>query len=81
MKGFNAPRIFYSPKHESGDKSAFLPDTRTTAFWEPNIKVEKNGKSTIEYFNADKPTKINITVEGITPEGLPVTGKTIYEVK
>jgi hypothetical protein len=81
INGFNAPRIFYSPKHESDSKSSFLPDTRTTIFWEPDITVAKNGKSTLEFFNADKPTKIRITVEGITPEGIPVTGSASYEVK
>ena len=81
IRGFDAPRIFYSPKHDSDSKSAYLPDTRSTIFWEPDITVAKNGKSTLEFFNADKPTKVNITVEGITPEGIPVTGRTIYEVK
>ena len=81
INGFDAPRIFYSPKHESEDKSAFLPDTRTTIFWEPNITVAKNGKSTLEFFNADNPAKISIVVEGITDEGIPVTGKINYDVK
>jgi hypothetical protein len=73
INGYDAPRIFYSPKHDSDSKSAYLPDTRTTIFWEPNITVDKVHKSTLQYFNADNPTKISIVVEGITNEGIPLT--------
>jgi hypothetical protein len=81
INGFDAPRIFYSPRHDSDSKSAYLPDTRTTIFWEPNIKIGKNQKSTLQFFNADNPAKISIVVEGITEEGIPVTGKINYVVK
>jgi len=78
---FDAPRIFYSPKHDTPKDQAFLPDTPTTIFWEPNIDIEKDGKAVVAYLNADITTTINITVEGITEEGIPVTGKTWYFVK
>jgi hypothetical protein len=81
INGYDAPRIFYSPKHDSDSKSAYLPDTRTTIFWEPNITIEKNLKSTLQYFNADNPNKISIVVEGITEEGIPLTGKIKYDVR
>jgi len=81
INGYDTPRIFYSPKHDSDSKSAYLPDTRTTIFWEPNITVEKNRKSTIEFFNADNTTKISIVVEGITEEGIPLTGIIKYDVR
>jgi hypothetical protein len=81
INGYDAPRIFYSPKHDSDSKSAYLPDTRTTIFWEPNITTGKNTTTTLVYFNADNPAKISVVVEGITNEGIPVTGKASYEVK
>jgi len=81
VNGFDAPRIFYSPKHDTPKDQAFLPDSRTTIFWEPNINIEKNSKVAVNYFNADNTTTINITVEGITEEGIPVTVKTRYNVK
>jgi hypothetical protein len=81
VKGFDVLRIFYSPNYDNKKEQTFLPDYRTTIFWEPNIKIDKKIKSTIQFFNADNPTKISVVVEGITKEGIPVTGKTSYEVK
>lgn len=81
MKGYDASRIFYSPSHNPPENLSYTPDTRTTIFWEPNIIIEKNGNAKLEYFNADNPSSIYITVEGITEEGIPVSGKTIYKVK
>jgi hypothetical protein len=81
VKGFDAPRIFYSPKYDAPKRPAYQPDTRTTIFWEPYLIVEKNSTATLEYFNADNPTTINVTVEGITAEGIPVSSKVEYKVK
>jgi hypothetical protein len=81
MKGYDASRIFYSPRYNSPENLSYTPDTRTTIFWEPYITIEKNGSAKLEYFNTDNPASINITVEGITEEGIPVSGKTRYEVK
>jgi hypothetical protein len=81
VNGYDIPRIFYSPDYDNKTDQTFLPDYRETIFWEPNITIEKNRKSTLQYFNADNPAKIGIVVEGITEEGIPVTGRTSYEVK
>jgi len=81
FSGYNEPRIFYSPKHHETLESDYKPDLRTTLFWEPNIKVENNKYVFLNYYNADNPSTIKIIVEGITTEGIPLTGKAEYEVK
>jgi hypothetical protein len=81
INGYDRPRIFYSPKHNIPSGSAEVPDIRTTIFWEPNIKIGKSGNAKLEYFNADNSTSITVIVEGITREGIPVTGKVRYEVR
>jgi hypothetical protein len=81
LTGYNEPRIFYSPKHHTTLESDYKPDLRTTIFWEPDIKVENNKEVFLNYFNADNPSKVKVVVEGITTGGIPVTGKTEYEVK
>ena len=81
LSGYNEPRIFYSPRHHNTLEKDFKPDLRTTLFWEPNIKIESNKIYLLNYYNADNSTKIKIIVEGITSNGIPVTGKTEYEVK
>lgn len=80
MKGFDAPRIFYSPKYETPVQSAFTPDTRSTIYWEPNIFANTGKDVSLNYFNADNATAIEIKIEGITSEGIPFTGKTKYIV-
>lgn len=81
ISGYNEPRVFYSPKHNSTLESDYKPDLRTTLFWEPNIKLVYNQDFYLNYFNADNPSVIKIVVEGITATGIPVTGTTEYEVQ
>lgn len=81
VNGYDIPRIFYSPNHENKKEQTFLPDYRSTIFWEPDIIIEKNSKPTLHYFNADNPAKISIVVEGITQEGIPLSGKANYVVE
>jgi hypothetical protein len=81
FSGYNEPRIFYSPKHHVPLQSDYKPDLRTTLFWEPNIKMENNKDLFLNYYNTDNPSKVKIIVEGITTAGIPVTGKTEYQVK
>jgi len=81
VNGYDIPRIFYSPNYENKMEQTFLPDYRSTIFWEPDIIIEKNSKPTLHYFNADNPAKISIVVESITQEGIPLSGKTNYVVE
>jgi hypothetical protein len=81
FSGYSEPRIFYSPKHYTKLESDYKPDLRTTLFWEPNIRLENNKDLFLNFFNADNPSFVNVTVEGITASGTPVTGVTEYEVK
>jgi hypothetical protein len=81
ISGFYEPRIFYSPKHNTPLEKDYKPDLRTTLYWEPNIEMENNKDVFLNYFNADNPSMVKITVEGITSKGIPVTGTAEYEVK
>lgn len=81
FSGYDEPRIFYSPEHHSTLQSDFKPDLRTTLFWEPDIEVRNNKDFYLDYFNSDNSSKVKVIVEGITSTGIPVTGKTEYEVK
>jgi hypothetical protein len=81
LSGYNEPRVFYSPKHHATLQSDYKPDLRTTIFWEPDIKVENNKDLFLNYYSTDNPSKVRIIVEGITTNGIPVTGKAEYEVR
>jgi hypothetical protein len=80
-KAIIEPRVFYSPIHHTSLEKDYKPDLRTTLFWEPNIELEENKVVVLNYFNADNPATVRIIVEGITSNGVPVTGITEYEVK
>ena len=81
MNGYDAARVFYSPKHSHSSESAVQPDLRTTLFWEPDIIIKSDKSLSVKYFNADNSAKIKVTVEGITNTGIPITAGTEYEIK
>lgn len=80
-KGFDEPRIFYSPRHETKFFEGQTPDFRSTLFWQPNIELDSAKTAFINYYNSDKETTISIKVEGITDEGIPIVGSFYYKVE
>lgn len=80
IHGYNSPRIFYSPIHDPAAPS-MEPDLRTTLFWKPDIELQLNKELRLDYFNAEIPSTVRITVEGLTSTGIPATGTAEYEVK
>ncbi len=81
ISGYNVPRIFYSPQHLPNVDSFFEPDFRSTLYWKPNINLTNNNTAIVNYYNSDNSSLINVIAEGITKTGIPITGKTEYEVK
>ena len=79
ISGYDAARVFYSPKHLSVSDNE--PDLRTTLFWDPNITLQSNQTQFLHYFNADNSSTIRIIVEGITSSGIPLTASAEYEVR
>jgi hypothetical protein len=81
FSGYYSPRIFYSPQHLQDANSDLNPDLRSTIYWEPNIIIEGTGERIIKFYNADNTSKVSIIAEGITRNGIPVSGKAEYDVK
>ncbi|MCK7461918.1 MAG: hypothetical protein MZU84_07605 [Sphingobacterium sp.] len=81
ISGFNEPRRFYSPKHHATLQADYKPDLRTTLLWEPDIELHYQKEQILNFYNADNPATIQITVEGITANGIPVSSKTEYIIK
>lgn len=75
--GYYQARSFYTPKYDTPVTHA---DYRTTIHWEPNITTEQ-GETTITYYNADPRTPVRIVAEGITDNGVPLSGTVSYDVK
>ena len=78
--GYYEARNFYAPAHPEPDDDA-RPDVRTTLYWEPYVTTDADGKATVTFYNADPATTIDIEVEGLTDDGIPLTGTTNYELR
>ncbi|WP_426672123.1 carboxypeptidase-like regulatory domain-containing protein [Mucilaginibacter sp. McL0603] len=63
------PKQFYKPKYLVTDTTKHLPDLRSTISWEPNIITDEDGKATLWFYAADKPSTYTITIEGIDFNG------------
>ena len=81
VDGYYQPRVFYSPKYTNPRKEGEKPDLRTTIYWNHNVITNENGQATVTFSNADKPTSIKATIEGMSDKGIPMAGFTQYEVK
>jgi hypothetical protein len=81
LRGFDIPRVFYSPKYDNKSLEAFATDFRSTIFWKPDIRFEKVDEVKVDFYNADEAGTIKLVVEGVSTEGIPVSGKAEYTVK
>jgi hypothetical protein len=73
---------FVSPEYSI--ESAQLntkPDNRTTLFWKPGVNINKEGKTTLEFYTSDVKGKYTAIFQGFTTNGIPVFGYTEFEVK
>lgn len=68
--GYKKPEAFYAPKYEtSAAKADNNPDLRTTVYWDPCVKPDRNGKISLTFYTADKATVYDVILEGITDNG------------
>ncbi|MFN6039321.1 MAG: MG2 domain-containing protein [Bacteroidota bacterium] len=63
-------RKFPTPVYSTEEKVETRTDFRNTIYWNPNVEVGRNGKTTIEFYASDDITSFRITAEGITADGL-----------
>ena len=67
--GFYKARQFYSPKYDNATWVGRQKDLRSTIFWKPEIKTDKDGNAGFEYYNADGTGTYKVIVEGIDNNG------------
>lgn len=79
FQGFDVPRVFYSPVYEIKSDQTVAPDYRSTIFWNPDMPIN-NFPHVTEFYNGDSPTQMEITVEGVTSNGLPLASKSHFTV-
>jgi hypothetical protein len=67
--GFYKARIFYSPKYANAESLNTRPDLRSTIYWNPEIRSDKDGNAGFDFYNADGVGTYKVTVEGIDKDG------------
>ena len=78
--GYYRSREFYKPVYDPKNPNP-KPNYRGVVHWEPMIEIDEYGEATIEYFNADLPTAIQVRLEGLWEGAIPVTATLQYQVK
>ena len=73
--GFVLAREFYSPQYDTPKPPNSPTDNRTTIYWNPVVKTDKNGKATISFYTSDEKTTFRVRMEGIIPTGKIGVGK------
>jgi len=82
VMGFYKARQFYSPKYDTpAALSNKQRDLRSTIYWNPEIKTDKDGNASFEYYNADGAGTYKVTIEGIDKDGNIGRQVYRYEVK
>ncbi|MCG8306617.1 MAG: carboxypeptidase-like regulatory domain-containing protein [Cytophagales bacterium] len=76
--GFVYPEKFIAPEYLSRNNEIFTPDSRTTLYWNPEIKTNRRGRAKIGFYNSDDARNLQICIEGITSDGIPIFD--IYEI-
>jgi hypothetical protein len=67
--GFYKAREFYSPKYDNPSIVSKQRDLRSTIYWQPEIKTDKDGNASFEYYNADGTGTYKMVIEGIDNNG------------
>ncbi len=73
IAGHAFAKEFYSPKYDVEDDRHKAPDYRATLYWNPNIITDENGNAKVEFFNSDTAIEIQVSIEGLSENGIPGT--------
>jgi hypothetical protein len=78
-KGYYRSREFYSPQYDDPKTNTQMQDLRSTIYWNPGIVTDKEGNTTMSFFNADAKGTYRVLIEGIDIEGN--LGRQVYTYK
>ena len=73
---------FSSPDYSSPEKrQSHIPDFRNTLYWNPSVKTDKEGKAVVEFWSPDFRSDYEISVQGFTGDGIPVSIRKTIKVQ
>lgn len=71
ISGHAVKKEFYSPKYDVKLDAHDTPDYRATLYWNPSVTTDKEGNASIEFFNSDTAKQIQLSIEGLSHNGIP----------
>jgi len=81
IPGFYKTREFYTPNYADPKKEHVKPDYRTTLFWEPDVRLDDNGSSSVDFYTGDSSGSYRVKVEGMTNDGRPISGMYTIDIE
>ena len=68
--GYSESVEFYHPTYDTPEKkNAQRSDFRSTVYWNPELRLDAEGKATIEYYTPDSTAPEDIIIEGVNKNG------------
>ncbi|MDC2013370.1 TonB-dependent receptor plug domain-containing protein [Bacteroides thetaiotaomicron] len=68
--GYSESVEFYHPTYDTPEKkNAQRSDFRSTVYWNPELRLDAEGKATIEYYTPDSTAPEDIIIEGVDKNG------------
>ena len=80
VPGYFRAHKFESPDYSDPKTDKTLADNRSTIYWNPKVRISKEGTSVLSFFAADLPGHYQIVVEGINQLGEPVRSVSFIEI-
>ena len=72
LPGIYRPDSYYSPDYGRYPLPEGGKDYRRTLYWNPNAPLDADGRFTARFYTNTQPTKLRVSVAGLTPDGKPV---------
>ena len=69
LDGFAAPAEFYSPDYSKQTLPEVPTDYRRTLYWNPNLKLDAEGRARVTLYNNSRTTQIQVEAAGQAADG------------
>ncbi len=80
-EGLQLEREFFSPLYESrAEELKRIPDFRSLLFWEPGLKSDSSGKSSLSFYTSDIEGKYKVVLQGAGKDGRFGSSSYIFNV-
>ena len=69
MPGYSVCDEFYQPNYSNRKMPEGFKDYRRTLYWNPNLKLDENGKAKLSFYNNGRNNQFSVSVQGFAQDG------------